>query len=62
MDIMSMEFIPRDESTYQDTKPLSPRERSRMLRIKKILKKYAVKGSDEELERVAIEIWREARH
>ena len=58
---MTDEFIPRSEPDLRNLVPTSPREKQRVWRIKKILREYVVRGTEEDLEKVAIRIWREIK-
>lgn len=58
---MTDEYVPRSDPSLDNLKPNSPRERARVRRIKDILRKYMVRGTEKDLETVAVEIWREIK-
>lgn len=58
---MTDEYIPREPIDRTKMEVNSPRERNRVDRIKAILRIYMVKGTEDDLEHLALKIWREVK-
>ena len=58
---MSERYIPREEPSSNNKLPISPTEQAKWQRIRIVLWKYVIKGTEEEIDHVALELWRASR-
>ena len=58
---MSDRYIERKQPSSNSKWPISPNEQAKWQRIRIVLVKYVVKGTDEEIDHVAHELWRASR-
>ena len=58
---MSERYIPREEPSPNSSHPLSPAEQAKWQRIRVVLMKYVIKGTEEEIDHVAHELWRASK-
>ena len=58
---MSERFVPREEANPNSKHPLSPSEQAKWQRIRIVLVKYAVAGTEEDIDYVAHELWRASK-
>ncbi len=58
---MSERFIERKPPSPNSQNPVSPNEQAKWQRIRVVLVKYVIKGTEEEIDHVAHELWRASR-